>query len=60
MVGALLVASPEHIQAMLEVGSSVLPDGSYRGWNAAPPRGLCLEHVYYPDDTEQCAAALLQ
>lgn len=49
MVGALLVSSPEHITAMLAMGSSALPDGKYRGWNAVPPRGLCLERVYYPD-----------
>ena len=52
MVGALLVAPLEHIRAMLELGSSVLPDGKYRGWNAVPPRGLCLEHVYYPDEAQ--------
>ena len=50
MVGALLVASPGHIQAMLEIGSSKLPDGQYRGWNAAPPLGLCLDRVFYPGD----------
>ena len=52
MVGALLVASPEHILKMLAMGSIKLPDGQYRGWNAAPSLGLCLDRVFYSKDAQ--------
>ena len=50
MVGALLESDREQIVAALQLGSTCQPDGRYRGWNAVPPRGLCLEHVFYPED----------
>ena len=47
MVGALLCGlSPQDIAQALARGSAEL-DGSYRGWQAAPACGLCLEDVYF-------------
>ena len=48
MVGALLCGcSHEDISRALARGSDVELDGSYRGWQAAPACGLCLEEVYF-------------
>ena len=47
MVGALLCGSgPDDIERALARGSAEL-DGGYRGWQAAPACGLCLEEVYF-------------
>ena len=48
MVGALLCGlSPEDIARALARGSTEELGGRYRGWQAAPACGLCLEEVYF-------------
>ena len=47
MVGALLCGlGPQDIAEAL-ARASTEPDGRYRGWQAAPACGLCLEEVYF-------------
>ena len=47
MVGAMMCGcGPEDISRALARGSAELT-GSYRGWQAAPACGLCLEEVFF-------------